>query len=489
MPRRKYASYKPMVLPAPRPTDRFATINPPVRNVLKEYDKIRVDGDYLRVHDGNQIPEMRYTANVDNKLGLGNHFQGIQRLKRGRYIVISGGDPHTNQDHKRASHLFVIKLGSRPPGTGPWGSNVIRSRVPNGTDKIVRTIGIDRQLWHAGGISVCGDILAVPVESNQPEKSRIVFYNMRDPEKPRQFLRTVNRAKTKAGAVALTRLSNGYYLLAVWSDSDSKPRRLEFYLSQSTNFLQGFKRDPVTWYATDVQAGTGQDPNFSNFQTVNFINQSDGGLFLVGLHNTSDAAPTTPGRDYADLYSVTFGDGLSRATPQLSVPTITKIAKRQFFCNDQQANMDAAAGVYIDPKGALSVYAAWHWRSTNLLRFNEYRCEPAGNAPAITKISEAWVDMYEHTRYAGRRLSIVGKRAGIKHFGNISVQGWSFEDMVSSAQWQIPKGYNYVLYKHRNYEGEALVLHGTGKVVKIPSLKHKDYDFNDTVSSARYEKA
>ena len=69
--------YKPTVLPAPKPTDRCATLNPPVANVLKEYRRIRVDGDYLRVHDGDQIPEMRYTANVDNNLGLGNHFNGL----------------------------------------------------------------------------------------------------------------------------------------------------------------------------------------------------------------------------------------------------------------------------------------------------------------------------------------------------------------------------------------------------------------------------
>ena len=485
---RKYASYKPQKLPAPKPTDSFATLNPPVQNVLKEYRKIRVDGDYLRAHDGNEIPKMRYTANVDNKLGLGNHFQGIQRLRRGQYIAISGGDPRDN-DFRPASHVFIIRMASRPRGSGPWGSNIIRSQIPRIDDRIVQTIGIDEDLWHAGGLSVCGDILAVPIESSEPEESRIVFYSLHDPENPKEFRHTVDRLDGKAGAVALTRLSNGYYLLAVWSDSDQKGKRLDFYLSKSTDFFDGFDPNARTWRKRRVKAEGNLKPNFSDFQTVNFVNQTDGQLYLIGLHNTSKAAPTTPGRDYADLFSVEFGDSLSRATPQLSIPTITKIAKRQFFCHDQQANMDAATGVYIHPEGALSVYAAWHWRSANLLRFNEYRSEPDDNAPTITKVSEAWVDLYEHTRYAGRRLSIIGKRAGIEHFGNISVQGWSFEDIISSVRFQIPKGYNYVLYRHRKYEGDALALRGTGKVVKIPNLKHKDYDFNDRVSSARYETA
>ncbi|UCD25316.1 MAG: hypothetical protein JSW51_05185, partial [Gemmatimonadota bacterium] len=278
MPRPKYTSYQPGVFAAPSASARFATRNYTVDNVLREYRKIRTEGDYLRAHDSDEIPEMRYTAHVDNGLGLGNHFQGMQRLRKGQYVVISGGDPHSNPKHKRASHVFVVKMGSRA-SRGPWGSNIVKRQVPPTSDRIVKTIGIDRQLWHAGGVSVCGDILAVPVECNTPEKSRIVFYNMQDPEKPLQFKHAVKRSKGKAGAVALTRLPNDYYLLAVWSDSDKKPRRLDFYISQSTRFADGFAPGPVTWYARDVVAVAGEDANFSNFQTVNFVNQTDGRLF------------------------------------------------------------------------------------------------------------------------------------------------------------------------------------------------------------------
>ena len=177
----------------------------------------------------------------------------------------------------------------------------------------------------------------------------------------------------------------------------------------------------------------------------------------------------------------------ARATPTLGRPTITKLAKRQFFCNDQQANMDAAAGTYIGPNGGLNVYAAWHWRSDDLIRFIEFREELPGRTPEITSTNEAWIDLYEHDGYKGRRLTIIGKHpASIPHFGNINVQGSGFEDKVSSVRFQLPKGVDYVLYRHRHFEGESLALHGTGFVEEIKNL-HRDYDFGDEVSSSRYE--
>jgi hypothetical protein len=430
---------------------------------------------------------MRYTANVENNLGFGNHFQGIQRLSRGRYLVISGADPNVAPGLPRASHLFIVRMASRYR-TGPWGSNLVARQQPPANDAIVKTVCIDNKLWHAGGISVCGDILAVPIESSSPEKSHVVFYNMRKPEQPTEFPLRVKRSKAKAGAAALTRLPSGFYLLAVWSDSDRKPKRIDFYRSKTRDFSDGFSPGPVTWYARDVEAATGQDANFSNFQAINFVNQRNGRLFLVGLHNTSSEAPTRPGRDYADLYSVEFGEGLSQVPPVLDVPVITKVGKRQFFCNDQQCNMDGAAGVYVDSDGALHIYAAWHWRSDNLLRFNEYRSVPGRHTPAITGIKDAWIDLFEHRGYSGRRLSIIGwKGHAIRHFGEVSVQGSAFENKVSSVRFQIPPGYNYALYDGRKYTGDILYLCGTGYVEEIRDLG-RGYGFRDKVSSARYER-
>ena len=121
------------------------------------------------------------------------------------------------------------------------------------------------------------------------------------------------------------------------------------------------------------------------------------------------------------------------------------------------------------------------------MRFIEFREELRGHTPEITSTNDAWIDLYENDGYKGRRLSIIGRRpASIPHFGNISVQGSGFEDKISSVRFQLPRGVDYALYRHRRYEGEALVLHGTGFVEEIKNL-HRDYGFGDKVSSARYE--
>jgi hypothetical protein len=481
-----YPNYKPRKLPTVKAGETFSTANPVVPDVMKAYRAIETQGDYLRVHDGGQFPEMRYTASVDNDVGLNNHFQGLQRLGRGKYLVISGGDTHSNANFKRCSHVFVVKMGSRLAGSS-WGSNIVQRRIPPANDSVVQTIGIDGRLWHAGGMSIVGDILAVPVESFAPERSRIVFFNLRVPEKPKQFPHTIERMRAKAGAVAMTRLANEHYLLAVWSDSDAKPKRLDIYLSKSTDFMDGFHNAPVTWYHTDVLAIGGLEPNFSDFQTVNFVTQEDGRLFLAGLHNTSGQAPTVPGRDYVDLFEVGLPDSLTGSDPVLGVPAITKVAKQQFFCNDQQANMDSAAGVYIDGNGRMNVYAAWHWRSDNLIRFTEFRPRLDKRAAPVTDPKQGWVDLYEHTGYRGRRLSIIGNRkdTSIPHYGSILVQGSGFEDKVSSVRFQLPRGVRYTLYQDRYFEGRAYHLKGTGDVEEIRSL-HLLPRFGDKVSSSRY---
>ena len=87
---------------------------------------------------------------------------------------------------------------------------------------------------------------------------------------------------------------------------DGLPRRIDFYLSRTQTLVDGFAPEPVTWRVSEVQARPGQERTFSFFQAINFVNQADGGLFLVGFHNSFFSAAMLPGRDYADLYEVVF---------------------------------------------------------------------------------------------------------------------------------------------------------------------------------------
>lgn len=452
-----------------------------LENVEAAFSDIRTKGEYLAAWDGEHIPWPRYTANIDNTFGVQNHFQGIQRLRKSNYLVISGGDPHESM-----SHLFVVKMASRQV-EGGWRSNTIATgRPPNG-DEVVRTIGIDSAMWHAGGINILGDILAVPVYNTAPANCRIVFFHLQDPENPQRFRVTIERPGMKAGAVALTKLRNGYYLVAVWSDSDAWPRRLDFYLSRTQNINDGFRSNSTTWEASAINAANGHRATFDNFQNINFVPRSDGRLFLVGMHNTSDKAPTIPGKDYADLYEIEFPEDTIEKlnNPELAMPTITKVANKQFFCNDQQANMDGAAGIYVDPAGFLRVYSAYHWRSDSIIKFNEYRPVPDAVKPKITDTREAWVDLYEHDNFSGRCLSLRGKKfTSFRNYSRISVHGGAFNDKVSSARFQLPPGEVYRLFEHRNFEGSHFDLQGTGAIAEIRNFH--TLNFGDRVSSSRF---
>ena len=62
--------------------------NPLLDDVVTSFQKIRDLGDYLAVNDGDKFFGSRYDMMTYN-----NHFQGIQRLYKKNWLIISGGDP------------------------------------------------------------------------------------------------------------------------------------------------------------------------------------------------------------------------------------------------------------------------------------------------------------------------------------------------------------------------------------------------------------
>ena len=358
-----YSYYEPGLVPEP---SEFRDTNPALKNVEAAFASLPESGAALAAWDGEQIATFRYTQDALNKMGLQNHFQGMQRLNQAPYLVLSGGDIN-----EPMSHVFIVRMASRS-ADGSWGSNVTSQGRPPAEDRAVATLGLDPYLWHAGGLSLLGDILAVPIESSTTRTSKIVFYSLREPEAPRLFSYRIDRPHGKTGAVALTKLPNGYYLAAVWSDSDALPRRLEFYLSRSTNFFDGFDENFVRWLPEEVQAASGQQADFSNFQNINFLTQTDGTLYLAGTHNTARAAPVEAGEDRADLYRVDFPEATLAPEPVLQKPILTKVAGRRFFSERNQSNLDAAGGLYVDASGTLALYAGFHFRDQGVMRFTEY---------------------------------------------------------------------------------------------------------------------
>jgi hypothetical protein len=455
--------------------DQINDSNPDITDVRSAFRKIQSKGDYMAAWASDHIPGNRYAL---DPAGQDNHFQGIQRLRQGNYMVISGGDPNDMQGGPR-SHLFIIKTASRSE-MGGWRSNVIKDGKPPNQDKIIKTIGIDSTLWHAGGISVLGDILAVPIERNNPDPSRIVFFHLNAPENPERFSFEINRPDVKATAVALTKLPNGYFLAAVL-----RAEYLDFYLSQSNTIFDGFATK-ISWSSHDVRANEGQERNFGHFQSINFINQTDGRLYLVGMYSTSQV-PAITGKNYADLYEVIFPDNsVTGSNPTIAVPTITKVESKQFDCPKRQCHMAAAAGIHTDPSGVLRIYCAFHWHNKGVIKFNEFRPAPDSSGPEITSIAEAWIDLYEKDRFRGQTMSLRGNEDAHTRFEDyrrIFVEDLAFHNRVSSARFQIPAGFTYRLFKNRDFQGESYDLRGTGRVEEIRSFEER---FNDEVESSCY---
>ena len=320
-----------------------------VEDVEGAFARIEVRGEHLTARANGLIPEPSYRATIGNGFGFLNHFQGIQRLA-GNYVVLSGSNPRA-----AVAELFIVRLGD--------------------TGHVVARIAVDQHMWHAGGLSTAETILAVPVHVRAPRNAKVVFYDVSDPTNPRRLPVEIARPGRKASAVALTRLSNGHFLAAVLSALDGLPRRLDFYLSRQPMLEAGFHPAPAAWHVSEVRARPGQARTFSYFQGINFIRQADGRLFLVGFHNSFLAPSFLPGRDYADLYEVAFPAGTVDATsPVLAHPEVIKVANRHLRCANGYCNLDAAAGLFVDPDTrSLSVYATPGWLHGDTVKVTVYK--------------------------------------------------------------------------------------------------------------------
>lgn len=468
-----------------------------VDHVEAQFARLRARGEYLAAHDRDHIEPWRYTWHRLNYNGNENHFQGIQRLAHGQYLAISGGDWRGS-----TSHVFIVRMGSRPK-RGPWASNTTaKDKRPPDRDRIVGVVGIDSEMWHAGGMDVLGHILAVPVEYPPPNslplrrlanlplpnhgaraRSRVVFLDLSNPATPKRLRPTIERFGAKATAVALTRLSNGHYLAAVLS-----AQGLDFYLSRTKSFNSGFRKTPTTWHTDRLRALEGQQRKFGGYQTINFLTQSDGRLYLIGLHNTSPMAPTIGGDNNAHLFTVDIPNSTTKPlnnADSVALPVLTRVASRRMDCKHRQCNMAAAAGVFVD-RGNLIVYSAYHWRHKGIVRFNQFRGLTQPRKRIVTRLMDGWIELFEKKFFDGRYLTIRGADVhDITDFGEIRVQGSGFDGKIRSARWQLPEGVRYRLFREKHFKRKTWDLEGAGTICEIADLKALVSDAH--ISSARLQ--
>ena len=262
----------------------------------------------------------------------------------GRYVAIS----RSLEDESTDVSFVVVEMASRDPDALRFRSNrldpswSIALTAPPVRDRVVRTMPHEAGFLHAGGMQALGNVLAVPFETGPG--SKVVFYDLSDPEQPVRLDNEVDHTplSDEAGTATLGKLANGHFLLII---GRSNANTLDFYVSTGTDLRTTGYAWFDTWHEDEL---TGDDSEFGNYQNLSFVAGCGGTLFLAGTHRSYVGGF---GDDFVDLFAVTNGTGDDVA--------IHKVAQKQLICRGN-CDFDAAGGVYVDPGGQLYVYGTTH---------------------------------------------------------------------------------------------------------------------------------
>ncbi|MFA5307162.1 MAG: hypothetical protein WC365_06975 [Candidatus Babeliales bacterium] len=303
--------------------------------------------------------------------GLSNHFQGIARLPEylglGNYVLVTGGNNHTDTDIEfgPAGHLFVICLASQS-GSGPFEYGQSRA------DRIINVLNLTEDApgyTHPGGIQTCGKYLVVPMEGTGIN-GKIIFYAMGTQNNMLKLAKLpveIPVETQSCGAAALTRLTDGHYLVAHWSVST-----LFLYYSTRTDLEheQLFIKIATITSADIIPSISweyfqpGQTP-----QNINLVNDENGTLYVLTNDNTGQYTPVIKGTDFAALFKLDIPENINPDDPTGGCRLIY-LSNRAFVCN-RDADFKAAAGFYIPNQKNIALYASYHWlKGWNLLCHN-----------------------------------------------------------------------------------------------------------------------
>jgi hypothetical protein len=305
-------------------------------------------------------------------------------------------------------------------------------------------------------------------------------------------------------AAAITKLSNGKFLLAVIKSSPTK--QVEFYVSTGTNL------DASDVFGTDDRNPDAIWQTDPGWQNMNFIVDCSGEIFLLAFSGGYD--------DYIDLYKISLYEGGTKPDPYYKVNP-TPWDDKHMYCTDNsdqdQCDFKAAAGSYIDPNGQVVIYSVnwdndgpatsyvygngnpWnqhfqaHGGYLRGVEFHE-RHGNLGQATACPTLSDAWVEFYEH-----RDFNSYGENLGQyyrvdyneRDAKNGKAMGSNyFNDKASSIRWCIPTGNSFKFYRD-NWSGPYQYLNGAGDVRYITNLEGLQYAHgggraNDSISSYHF---
>ncbi|MEM7478350.1 MAG: hypothetical protein AAF483_25490 [Planctomycetota bacterium] len=294
--------------------------HPPIAAVVDAFDNVPVDMLHSEI-DLGEFPN-------HGALDIGEHYQGIIEHKGVLYLSSS---------FKEQGRIAVVANIDYS-----WHA-VDAIHVP--------------EYWHLGGMDISGDYLAVAAHDDYI--GAVLIYNVKDPLQP--TLVYAQQFRNKVGAVGMTLGANGRMQLAVTGGPNAT---IDFYESG----LQRFG-DPEFKFQYLGTASHLLNP----LQSLAFITQNDGELYLIGMANSNTFIDSgLPFRnDFMALMRVdnwevnhfNWGAESTRREYYLSLLRYKKMktaVNPEDFNVQRQPNFAGGGGVAVTQGGQLEVWAAAH---------------------------------------------------------------------------------------------------------------------------------
>lgn len=496
-----------------------------VPDVIQQYDYLKHHGEWIGFHMGAETPDPSPFTGADHWQGMGRY----QDSENTPYLIVS---LNSEKNSGNPGGLAIVRMDSREQHGERMRSNRLardtetEDTAPPPDDEVVKWLPLSVEYDHPGGMQIIGDIVAVAMmeagDGHPDPPGKVMFVDLSglpDVNAVELLPETVDvigpEDATRIGAVGITQLQNGRFLLVV---QNGKGKWLHFFRSEATSYdgLVEDLADPSdqaffwldTWHYEEIIGRWYWEEeivNTASFQTINLVTQDDGRVFMIGARNDNKAAPFFgPNRNNLQLYEVENFDG----SGEIVVRTrLSEGGKRMHLSNSgsgDNGNFNAASGLYISPTGELIFYAAEHDNdgppggANGFVRMAEFRygymaredsplllpaadagggeggytveegstvvLDGSGSGPSFIK---PWVELYEHDHFGGRSLVLDWDDRDLEDwqdFGKLD-GGWrGFHDQASSVVWQAPHGCDIGLYEHDNFGGKVATLVGDGTI-------------------------
>ncbi|MCA9312203.1 MAG: hypothetical protein KDA21_13400 [Phycisphaerales bacterium] len=462
-----------------------------VGDVVTEYNRLAHHPDPISINIG-----------VGQDANLCKHYQGLCRYDAADgtpYFFISRSGHHGSAACFIAQcsfdcsddpgELLVARLGSRPRHGERLRSNLLSpdqsfgSTPPPAEDVVVTSIVFDGTggfpgWMHLGGMQLVDDVLVIPMEREWQGSSDIgslLFLDVSAPASPV----VVNEVifPERMGVVAITRdPSFGHYLIA-FTGGDSQT--INWYETIGTDL-----KDPMLQlvYVDTWNVGGTADPNvidrWEKWQTMNFVRQTDGTLFMAMTDNT-DPEDDDDGKHWSRLF---------RVTRNVNNFDFVYEAEQKLKLDDpRMGNAAAAGGFHVTPSGQLILYTGEHDNGgpDDCIRCGEVRSYNVSTT-GVDPSSDTWIELYNDD--TGWNDNANPDKSLMLDLIDVASENWwdlddedGWGDEPDSLRFRAPAGQQVLLFKDQNLNGAVLRLTGDGSVQSISRLD--DYGFGDSIHS------